>query len=424
MKKLITFSLAIMLSCVSAFASTSFNPFEDNIGTYSALEAPFTKTSARVASMGGAGLAVFNNQDSLYMNPASLGEKGLVFNVPNFALTLYNIKDVYVDSGLSDALVKDFTKIMDVDYLTGDLLSSFIEVLTASGRNKLATIDAGIGTKLGRFAFALDSQVNLNTFNTYGVSGLNVIPQVDVAATFGLGFRFFRDSAFNFDVGVSASLQVRAFMKAVDINTFSDAFKSGSTEKSLEILGSNPVYIGWAVPLTVGININMPFGFTLANVVSNIHLINGGFNYIVTDYNSIADDYTGAVSDVFGESAFVRKSPVNYSIGLGWAPDLGWFEWILDPTIAVDVVDVIGLADEFNTIGFLSRLKAGIELQMFKVLELRAGLNGGYISVGAGVNLFNVIHCEVGYYWNEFGDVLGQKDVDALTIRFNIGWER
>ena len=422
MKRTITIILILgmMLSSMSVFAAVSFNPVGDE--TYSALEAPFTKTSARVASMGGAGLAVFNNQDSLYLNPASLGEKGLVFNVPNFALTLYNIKSVYVDSGLSKALLEDMGKLTDTEFLTGDLLDSFINVLTASGRNKLATIDAGFGTKLGRFAFALDSQVNLNTFNTYGVSGLNVIPQVDVAATFGLGFRFFRDSAFNFDVGVSASLQMRAFMKAVGINTFADAFGEGGDPADL--IGSQPVAIGWAVPLTVGININMPFGFTLANVVSNIHLINGGFNYIVTDYNSITGDYTGAVSDVFGESAFVMKSPVNYSIGLGWAPDLGWFEWILDPTFAIDVVDVIGLVDDFSTTNFLTRLKAGVELQMFKAFELRAGLNGGYVSIGGGINLFNVIHCEVAYYWNEFGDVLGEKDVDALTIRFNIGWER
>ncbi len=412
--------LLVVISCGALFATTTFNPVGDPV--YSALNAPFTKTSARVSSMGGAGLAVFNNQDALYMNPASLGEKGLVFNLPNVSLTLYNIKDVYVDSGLSDALVDDPGKLTDQDFLTGDLLDSFVNTLTAGGRNRLATIDAGVGMKLGRFAFGLDSQINLNTYNTYGVSALSVIPQVDVAATFGLGFRFFRDSAINLDVGVSAALQMRAFMEAVSIRTFADAFGEGS--KPTDILGSHPVAIGWAVPLTVGVNINFPFGFTIANVVSNIHLINGGFNYVVTDYNSLADDYMGAFTDVFGESEFVMKSPVNYSVGLGWAPDLGWFEWILDPTIAIDVVDVIGLVDDFSTTNFLMRLKAGVELQMFKAFELRAGLNGGYVSIGGGINLFNVIHCEVAYYWNEFGDVLGEKDVDALTIRFNIGWER
>lgn len=422
MKKIRVFILLIIVftASLSTLYSAEFNPVGKD--EYNVMTLPFSKTSARVNSMGGAGLAVFNNQDALYMNPASLGEKGLVFNLPNVSLTLYNIKNVYVDSGLSDTLVDDPGKLTDQDFLTGDLLDQFINVLTESGKNKLATIDAGVGMKLGRFAFGIDSQINLNTFNFGGPTGLNVIPQVDVAATFGLGFRFFRDSAINFDVGVSAALQMRAFLEAVGISTFADAFGEGS--KPTDILGSHPVAIGWAVPLTVGVNVNFPFGFTIANVVSNIHLINGGFNYVVTDYNSLADDYMGAFTDVFGESEFVMKSPVNYSVGLGWAPDLGWFEWILNPTIAIDVVDVIGLVDDFSTTNFLMRLKAGVELQMFKAFELRAGLNGGYVSIGGGINLFNVIHCEVAYYWNEFGDVLGEKDVDALTIRFNIGWER
>lgn len=425
--------LLVLLIGLSICASLSAFDVADFDTTYSALNAPFTKTSARVNAMGGAGLAVFNNQDSLYMNPASLGEKGLVFNLPNFALTLYNIKEGYVDSGLIDTALDDPSKIMDMDYLLGSEGFVFgdnglLSILSGFGRNKLATIDAGVGMKLGRFAFALDTQINLNTYLPYGdgVIDINIYPQVDVAATFGFGFRFFRDSAINFDVGVSAALQMRAFMEVTNASALMGDVGSSNSEGSdpLEIITGKPMYIGWAVPLTVGVNVNFPFGFTIANVVSNIHLINGGFNYIQTSYDSAKDDVFGTVSDVFGEELFTVKSPVNYSVGLGWAPNLGWFEWILDPTFAIDVVDVIGLVDDFSTTNFLMRLKAGVELQMFKTFELRAGLNGGYVSIGGGINLFNVIHCEVAYYWNEFGDVLGEKDVDALTIRFNIGWER
>ena len=171
------------------------------------LSSTFTKTSARISAMGGAGLAVFNNQDSLYINPASLGAKGLVFNTPNVAVTLYNIKDAYVDTGLLENVIKDPNSITDMDYLTGELLPGVIGVLGASGNNKLATVDAGVGFKAGRFAFAVDSQVNLNTYVPFngGTADLQVIPQVDVAATMGIGIRFMRDKAFNFDVGVMGS---------------------------------------------------------------------------------------------------------------------------------------------------------------------------------------------------------------------------
>ena len=228
MKKFVIVLLIALCAFSALYAADDpFTPLKqdqyDNV-----LSSPFTKTSARINAMGGAGLAVFNNQDSLYINPASLGAKGLVFNTPNVAVTLYNIKDAYVDTGLLENVIKDPNSITDMDYLTGELLPGVIGVLGASGNNKLATVDAGIGFKAGRFAFAVDSQVNLNTYVPFngGTADLQVIPQVDVAATMGIGIRFMRDKAFNFDVGVSAALQMRAFMQSFNAMDALDSFNS------------------------------------------------------------------------------------------------------------------------------------------------------------------------------------------------------
>ena len=90
--------------------------------------------------------------------------------------------------------------------------------------------------------------------------------------------------------------------------------------------------------------------------------------------------------------------------------------------MAVDVVDLVGLFGDFSMTNFLARLKLGAELELLNFIELRAGLNGGYTSVGVGFNIL-IFHVEASYYWNEFGNVLGEKDVDALTLRFNLLWE-
>ena len=429
MKKFVIVLLIALCAFSALYAADDpFTPLKqdqyDNV-----LSSPFTKTSARINAMGGAGLAVFNNQDSLYINPASLGAKGLVFNTPDVAVTLYNIKDAYVDTGLLENVIKDPNSITDMDYLTGELLPGVIGVLGASGNNKLATVDAGIGFKAGRFAFAVDSQVNLNTYVPFngGTADLQVIPQVDVAATMGIGIRFMRDKAFNFDVGVSAALQMRAFMQSFNAMDALDSFNSADENfDPASLFSTKPIAIGWAVPLTVGVNINMPFGFTIANVVSNIQLVNGGYNYVVQEsYNDFVDDPMGTVSGIFtNDAVYTAKSDFIYSAGIGWSPDLGGWEWLIDPTIAVDVVDIVGLVQDPSLNTFLYRLKAGAEIQLFKFLELRGGLNSGYATLGAGINLFNVIHLEASYYWNEFGQQLGAQPVDALTIRVNIGWER
>ena len=258
MKKFVIVLLIALCAFSALYAADDpFTPLKqdqyDNV-----LSSPFTKTSARINAMGGAGLAVFNNQDSLYINPASLGAKGLVFNTPNVAVTLYNIKDAYVDTGLLENVIKDPNSITDMDYLTGELLPGVIGVLGASGNNKLATVDAGIGFKAGRFAFAVDSQVNLNTYVPFngGTADLQVIPQVDVAATMGIGIRFMRDKAFNFDVGVSAALQMRAFMQSFNAMDALDSFNSADENfDPASLFSTKPIAIGWAVPLTVGLNI-------------------------------------------------------------------------------------------------------------------------------------------------------------------------
>jgi hypothetical protein len=71
----------------------------------------------------------------------------------------------------------------------------------------------------------------------------------------------------------------------------------------------------------------------------------------------------------------------------------------------------------------MTHLKAGAEVKLFSMLDVRAGLNQGYITIGAGVDLF-VIRLEAAYYRQEFGVQLDDKPVDALTIRANIGFDR
>ena len=398
MKKHLLALIVFIVACSSLFAADQ-NYFNYKDPAYAtALASPFTKTSARVMAMGGASLAVQNNADSLYINPASLGAKGLVFNIPDVAVTLYNIKS-YNDEGILDSIIDDASNIGDnMGSIAGGLFSSSAFDF---GRSKLATIDAGVGFKAGRFAMAVDTQVNLNVYNAKGgLTSIQIIPQVDIAFTTGLGLRFFRDNAINFDVGFSAGLNIRAFSEAVSYTRVKELLDSSGDLESL--LNSQKTAMGWTIPLSFGVNVNFPFGFTIAAVASNINIINGGYNYKFSNFDLIKDDPMGEIFSAIGADEFTAKSDMNLALGVGWAPDL---------------------VDDFSLNSFLARLKMGAEIKLFKVLELRGGLNGGYVSLGLGVDLFKVIHLEASYYWNEFGENLGDKDVDAFTIRANIFWE-
>ena len=280
MKKVLSTLIVVLLVCSSLFAAN--NIFLNNPAYSNALTSPFIKTSARVMAMGGAGLAVQNNADSLYLNPASLGAKGLVFNIPNVAVTLYNIKS-YNDDGLLDSIIDDPSGFFDSDEIIDNALDFINSKAFSFGRNKLATIDAGVGFKAGRFALALDTQVNLNVYNKTGdPQNSEIIPQVDVALTTGLGLRFFRDNAINFDVGFSLGLNLRAFTESISFSTLADAADAGIDS----LMTNHMTAIGWALPLSLGVNVNFPFGFTISAVASNINIINGGYNYKQTNFRS------------------------------------------------------------------------------------------------------------------------------------------
>ena len=71
LKKIITLTLIMVIALSTVFAS---NLTPDIDVSYNMVDRPYSKTSARMLSMGGAGIAVRSNQDALYVNPASLGE--------------------------------------------------------------------------------------------------------------------------------------------------------------------------------------------------------------------------------------------------------------------------------------------------------------------------------------------------------------
>lgn len=418
-RKLLCLLLAVLVVLPLGAAGRGMNPERDPV--YSMMNQPFTRASAKMMAMGGAGAALLSSQDALYINPASLAEDGVWISLPTVGLTIYNLDSLW--TGLFDIQDKE-----GAFAFLGDVL----DLLIGAGANRLATIDAGLGFEAGPFALGMDAQVNLNTFNENGnvVSGdgdaVSAIPQVDLMATMGLGWRFFRDRAVSLDVGFSLGLGIRAFMEAVDAHMLIDAF-SGANDYFMSFLRSKtPVAIGWSLPLSLGVNVNLPYGFTISNVVSNIGLVKGGYNYIIQEgFGVFLDDFGGVLGDMFsGEgSGFTAHSRPYWTLAFAWSPDLGSIDWIVSPEFAFDIVDLVGFFQAPGWVDFLARLHMGFELEILRTLELRAGLNAGYVSFGAGVDVFNVIHLEAAYYWNEFGRQLGAKPVDALTIRASIGWE-
>ena len=115
---------------------------------------------------------------------------------------------------------------------------------------------------------------------------------------------------------------------------------------------------------------------------------------------------------------FTYEIPWTLDVGIGWTPDLGSLSALLRPSLAIDLVDFLGYLE--NTDDLWTRINAGAEVRVLNMVDVRAGLNKGYKSVGVGLDLL-LVHIDASYYWREYGLAIGDKPIDALTVRVNIG---
>jgi hypothetical protein len=111
--------------------------------------------------------------------------------------------------------------------------------------------------------------------------------------------------------------------------------------------------------------------------------------------------------------------PMDIAVGVSLHPDMGTFNNILDPSISIDLHDVVGALDGSASIWTL--LHAGAELRLLSLFALRGGLNQGYLTVGAGVKLF-FLDFNFALFTNELGAYVGDKPSAGATLEAAIRW--
>lgn len=414
MKKIALVILIAVFSIGSVFAVTT----QDLLGpTYSAIAKPYTPMSARMLGMGSAGIAIPGRSDAFFINPAALGAGHFELSLPYFQMTLYHPydflgKDEDGKSLLSNIIdgVKDTN---DSDALAGaasDLLG-----IVKSGYGKIFDVDTGVSFTAKGFAFGVFANASMHTFASTGGLDAQLIAETNAVAVLGFGHRFELPMDFSLDVGATVRFNYIGYSEAIGKDKLLDMMGDGSESfdlnKALEGVG---IMAGWSLPIDVGINLNMPYGFSFGIVARNL---NGNYHMAIHDYKSLQDDPFGNAD---GVSRFTLGSDFSLDTGIAWQWDNVWFR----PTIAVDIVDWVGMCTEpvgFRT--FLTHLNIGAEIRLLSFLDLRAGISQGYLSIGAGLDLW-AIKVDMAYYWKEFGETAGDYGLDGFTVRFNIGFDK
>lgn len=405
MKKIVVLLLVGVVALTSVFADIDFN--SDAI--YAQIKNPYTNLDVRSLGMGGVGNAATNNVQALWTNPAGLADKKVQVSLPSVGVSVYNVQELYKTAQTAGDESSESQE--------SDMLSSVFEIL-GTGYGKILDMNAGVSFTAGGFGLGVAVQDSLYTYapktSTGGLSS-NIVDQLTAEVRAGYGYKFRFTENFSMDIGATVGFRYMAFNQAVDANKILEIVGNGEEGSSTsDALSTIPVIGGWTIPFNVGLRFNLPFGFKFSTSVNDV---NFGYNMTVFDnYNSFIDEPFGGS----GYSSYKLKSDFSWDAGFAWDPD---WSWGFKPTIEADFVDIWGFIEDkdFSGRAWMNHLKLGAELKGLWIFDIRGGLDSGYWTLGAGLNLY-AIRVEAAYYWHEFGAVAGEKGIDGLTVQINIGW--
>ena len=425
MKKIIITLLSILLCCSFLFAEESAK--EPVIDYTSSIEDfSFQPTMSRYNAMGQSGLAAASRTDSFYTNPAILADKRFGLSVPSISMTMYNVQKIVSNKeqrDLASAIISGEAQDSDTPVFAEQLVKNL-----GNGYNVLAKLDASVGLAIWQLGFGTNAQVKLHTLanGSSNLTNTTIIPEVNLAQTVGFGMNIIKTDSLKLQAGVSAHFVYKAYLKGQNAKTVAALIsEDDSVDYGTSLLWNTPLMAGYATPIDLGVTLSIANDAVRFSATANN--LNG--LYHMKSYTSVGD-YANTVKEeevvevpeghVKNESTdFEISTPWTLNVGFAFAPNV-----IFSPVVTVDVVDVISLIDneEFRASDILLHLNAGAEVTL-AIFNLRAGINRGYATVGVGFGFIGM-RVDATYGWQEFGTEIGDKPVDSLTIRFNLGYDK
>lgn len=343
-------------------------------------------TGVRALGMGNAFTAIADDESAAFYNPAGLTdtEEGRV-----------EILNPKVDISTNTL---DFQK--DVSNLkTGDTAAAVDLMRRYIGKHQHGSVTVFPNYTRHNFELgvlgkgSLDAEVNTPS---YPVLAADV--QIDAGVVMALSHSFFDD---RLSLGATLKyLQHKRFYKqftAIDIANSNTNYNFTDNLASANKFGGD---IGATYHFE-----NEAWKPRIALVVQNIGNMDFG------DY--VYKSTTGGVTT----SAPPVPNGYKQQVNLGGA--ITRQIWVMKTTLAVDYDDITGNVGTDTDKG--KRLHMGAEIKFPHVLALRAGLNQGYLSYGAGLD-FWLIKLDYAYYKEEVGAYAGQREDGRHTLELSIGF--
>ncbi len=392
------------------------------VGTVAAQQRmPGTRTfvpSPQVLGMGGAAAAYPTPRTALFYNPAHLAKLnvsrapvtmlgGSISISNNFSeqINFYNDRlQPAIDAGIDNLEESDEQLLYDEVFRLGGAPTVFGgEILLPSF--VLSRESHGYGGGL-----FMHSEITYNVEDAgAGVPGIDFTALFDLMAVASAGTDFSALGFQDLSVGLTAKYAQRYLtLKVKPVDAFDQ-------DESFYILGASAVTADLGLLYEASF-VSAPGKLYFGLVWSDFALIN--FDYQFTAYwvknEEVKDNDAIAVEAATAQERYPIRSTMR--VGVAYVlPGLGGpFK---ETAIALDYVQSQDPLVEQPLLGHLS---LGLQTTMGKIFSVRAGLNQGYTTVGAGFN-FSFVRFDYAFYGSEQGRLPGQAASWHHSFEISLG---
>lgn len=390
--------IIFILSASFVFSSALLvDDWSANNYAYEEVGRRFEPVDVRMKGMGGAGLALVESSNGIFVNPASLGSGDFSFSFPSITLTLHHFHDAIKKTENGSSILANLIK---RNFSDMELYSALLD-LVGTDRAVLAKGDAytsfvtPYGLGLGLYA----------SDRVFTYSG-SIINETDFSFALGWGHALHYG---DFSISGGAVMKFNYLI-------FSERMKANEViGKKFDRIKTEFAY-GYAVPVT---DLGITFSWK-------------GLSASVVYKNLFADYHMGVAESVLSNCFSVDTTALDYSLfkienkpqlgcGLAYEVAVGGFGF----AAVADLNDILTINNDeevFSNVGrrFVKHFSLGFEVSWRDIAAVRFGMNSGYFTLGSSLQYFGM-KIEAAYYWEEKGAQAGEKALDALSVRLNIG---
>lgn len=366
------------------------------VGAQPVTQAVVTPRDARAMALGGSFQALSSGFDAFYGNPSAFGSAKSEFTVLDASTWLY-LKPTVANVG-------DLSKLVTGEADQAAMVDTLNRFVTENGFGGGFSAGLGyIGKGLGIGAYVVEDVV----VSGPNALGAKITQAAQVNAVIGLAIPIkLGGLTLSFGGDIRPFFRVDSPAGGWAFAPILSAFMSGGDP--VAPIMSEDAYSSFGLAMDFGLSLELgtlSLGLSARDIAPPYKLVQSTVGTMLSSLSG------GNIQSAGGTGLEAALLPA-LSVGLSWKPAL--IPYFLEPALYFEIQDPVAVIKDKESIWKL--FHAGLDLEVFSFLNLRAGVNKGWLSAGFGIDLF-LLELDAAIFTEEIGRVPGDYGRSGIVLQ-------